>query len=470
MNVLHVEDDKKWFERSVLPELQQFCHSVHHCENYDEAVSIIGKNHIDYVILDQSIPKNTSSNTPDTANGILLADYIRINYPGTPILILTGQNQESMVEKYVEDQEQIVFWNGKPQGLVKSRPKRRLNEALNLIKAAKEELDNVESIELDISRSVELDRNQKRVIKLFGKQHGATAAKVSVLTSGLSSSSVYRVTLLDSQKNEIHFALAKIDNKDKVDIEIFNFKTYINKLPVGSFPNLLGQYSAGCGDTKGVFYRFANEYDSDYFEELIRDQKIALNTLKKVVPLFNIWETTKQGKKTSIKDIRLQLCSDEKFKKLEVLHAKFDITQFENHSCQFFFCIQHADLHGKNILTSSKSNPIIIDYGDIAEAPSLLDIVTLELSPFFHIALKGKIEYSNQLFDVWFEDEEYFALYPFQEIAKYLRQMKAKKAFLNKDYVATVYAYAVRQLTFEDTNHDIALQIIDSAIKEFNSL
>ena len=470
MNVLHVEDKKEWFEKTVLPELQTFCSEIHHVEYHDSAVDLINKKNIDYIILDQSIPLNPKNPIPDIANGIMFADYVREKFPGTPILILSGQSRDQVVEKYVEDQERIIFWDGKPHDIVKTRPKSRVFEAIELVKIAKNELDNLENIELDHPQSLELDRNQKRVLKLFAKRFDAVGARVVVISGGLSSSSVLRIALLNNQGNEFHFALAKIDSTESIEVEAFNFNSYICKLPVGSFPTLLGQYSAGCGNVKGIFYQFASEYDSDYFEQMLISEDKAIEVLNRVIPLFDIWEQSKKGENKTIQEVRQLLCTDDKFDLLTKLHERFDVISFEKNNCQFYISIQHADLHGKNILTSEQSNPIIIDYGDIKFAPSVLDIVTLELSPFFHPSIKDKLDFTLELFKNWFDDESYIKNYPFSKVATYLREVKGNRAFMNKDYIATVYAYSVRQLTFPNTNHEISLILIEAAINKYNQI
>lgn len=468
MIVLHVEDDINWFQRTVLPELETFCETIHHASNYENAVSLLGEDEFDYIIIDQAIPLNDTSGVADTANGIMFADYVRLCSPGTPILILTGQGQDDVVEKYVEDQEQIIFWDGKPRGLVKSRAKRKLVQALELIRSAKSELEGIENIELELDEDLKLSKYHKRVIRIFSKHHNAVGAKVKALSGGLSSSKVLRITLLDEQGNECHFALAKIDETKPVEQDANNFNTHIKKLPVGSFPSILGLYSAGCGNIKGVFYQFASEYDSDYFDILLEDQDRALLVLKKVIPLFEIWEQAKSSKLCKIKDIRSLLCTDKKFTlvKEKFEYGKLDI--FESKNVHLNESIQHADLHGKNILVSEVSAPIVIDYGDVALAPSVLDIVTLELSPFFHPSTSDKFEYSMELFTNWFNYELYIANSPFPAISRYLREVKINRAFLNQDYIATVYAYAVRQLSYEDTNHEVARILVDAAIIKFN--
>jgi CheY-like chemotaxis protein len=139
LNILHVEDEIDWFERIVRPALNEIgAKSVSHAISYSKAIEIINSKNIDYIILDLAIPKDDENPTADISNGLKLASYIRVNYPGTPLLILTGQQTEEAVEQFVEDEEVTIFWNGKARSLVKVRPKRSLDKVIDLLKDAVE--------------------------------------------------------------------------------------------------------------------------------------------------------------------------------------------------------------------------------------------------------------------------------------------------------------------------------------------
>lgn len=468
MNILHVEDEVEWFERIVRPAFNEIgVKTIFHAISYSVAIEIIQSENIDYIVLDLAIPVDEENPIPDISNGIKLASYIRVNYPGTPLLILTGQQTEEAVEQFVEDQENTIFWNGKAKSIVKVRPKRSLDKVMDLLKEAEGELIAIDSIEIE-AKTCNLDELEERVIKLFCKHNGAIAAIIKALDEGLSSSKVLRVNLINDLGKEFHWALAKIDTKENIDIEVSNFNIYVNKLPVGSFPNLLNQYYAGCANKKGVFYQFAAQYNSDYFEHLFNNENITLQILERIRSILDIWNNNKQVKQIQISDIRKKLCSDFKFKSLEATLKDFELNEFERKTLNINSCIQHADLHGKNILVSEELNPIIIDYGDIQEASSVLDIVTLELSPYFHPAASGSTSPSIKLFENWFDEEAHIKLSPFPEVSKFLRGWKNDNCFLTREYIVTVYAYAIRQLTYEETNKSFAIALIKSAISVYN--
>ncbi|MDP4537467.1 response regulator, partial [Alkalimonas collagenimarina] len=220
MNILQIEDDVNWFEETVKPLLIELgAKTVLHEETHDDAINTINSNQIDYVILDLAIPLNNDNPVPDASHGIQLASYIRSRFAGTPILILTGQQTEDAVVRFVEDQELTTFWDGKLKSLVKVRPKRLVSQAIELLSEAAKELEAIDAIEIDES-GCELNVLEKRVIRIFCKENSAIAARVKSLNGGLSSAKVLQVTLIGNNGDSLPWsALVKIDSKHNVDKE-----------------------------------------------------------------------------------------------------------------------------------------------------------------------------------------------------------------------------------------------------------
>ncbi|ALB24668.1 Response regulator receiver domain protein (plasmid) [Piscirickettsia salmonis] len=453
MNILHVEDDIDWCKRTVHPALKaKGLVNIFHAESYAKSIVALGANQIDYVVLDLSIPHNDLTEASDITHGLNLAQHIRTNFPGMPILILTGQSTDEAVEKFEDDNDFTIFWDGVERPLFKVRKKRKLPDVIKLLEKSASDLDKIDGIELNLFDGLQLDCIQKRIIKLFCKDSHALAAKVYPLHAGLSSSRVVSVVLINNQDREFHFALAKIDTYQKVDVDCSNFRSHIQKLPVGSFPTLLNQYFAGCGETKGVFYQFANKYKSDYFTCLLASDGKALNILKIVKTFFRNWFQTSVIEQSTVGNIRRLLCSDDKLSKFDGFLSHLDIGGFEKKCLPVRFSTQHGDLHGKNILVSEDCIPIIIDYGDVKKAPSALDSVTLELSPFFHPSIRNINDVSLDIAENWFDDDVYFNLSMFPQSSAFLRQWGKENAFMNRDYVTVVYTYAIRQLTYKDSS------------------
>ncbi|PWW08885.1 MULTISPECIES: response regulator [Pseudidiomarina] len=366
MNILQVEDETEWFEDTVKPLLFDIgVTQVFHAATYDSAIQILTENDVDYVILDLAIPLNKDNPVPEVSNGLRLASYIRKEYSGTPILVLTGQQTEEAVEQFVEDQEPETFWDGKRKSLVKVRPKRRVNEAILILEEAVKELDIIDAIEIEVA-GCELDFLEKRVIRIFCKDNSAIGAKARLLNDGLSSAKVLEVKLIGQNGHDLPWtSLVKIDIKQKIDKESQNFKSHVNKLPVASYPNVLNEYVAGCGDKKGIFYRFANHFDSNYFDHLNSDEDSALTILERIRSILDTWSDNKEVKQVSVGAIRSLICSDQKFENLLEIRNRLGLEDFEVKKLNAYYSIQHADLHGLNVLVSGDLNPILIVNGQL---------------------------------------------------------------------------------------------------------
>lgn len=468
MNILQIEDNVEWFNETVYPLLIEIgVQKIFHKDSFDGAIQCLSENDIDYVVLDLAIPLNQESPVPDVSNGLRLASHIRSNYSGTPILILTGQQTEEAFEQFVEDQETTTFWDGKRKSLVKVRPKRRVNEAISLLSDAVKELEAIDSIEIE-EVDCELNVLEKRVIRIFCKENSAIAAIVKTLDDGLSSAKVLQVTLISQLGKELEWvSLVKIDTTQKIDKESNNFKSYVNKLPVGSYPNILNEYIAGCADKKGIFYRFATLYNNNYFSHLVSDEAKNLIILERLKTILCTWSNNKTIKQVSVGHIRNLVCPEEKFEKLNEIREELGLDEFEKKILNTHYCVQHADLHGLNILVSEDLHPILIDYGDIKLAPSVLDIVTLELSPYFHPHLRENKAPDMKVFENWFNTDQLLVLTQFPKTSMFLRNWKAENCFMEREYIATVYAYAVRQLTYGEGNAEFAIMLIKKSISTY---
>lgn len=469
MKILHIEDNIDWYLKSVEPSLKKICSEVKHSCTFEDAIDLLKNEHFDYIISDQSIPYKSGTKDDDIMYGIQLVEYIRKYHPSLPVLILTGQSYEEATEKFVEDQPLTVFWDGLDKGLTKSRPKRKLLEVIEMITSAEKDLSDLDNLTLDLRNGLELDNLQKRVIKLFAKHQKAIGAEVSAISGGYSSSKVLKVTLIDESGNPYLYSLAKIDSHFNVDQDKNNYLNHITKLPVGCFPTLLGTYFAGCGDFKGVFYQFAFNHSSDYFELLKLNQDNALIVLERAFRLLRIWGNSPTVKKCAIGDIRKIICTDSKIEKIKDFFNENNLFEFEEKTINTKWCVQHSDLHGKNILVSDDLNPIFIDFGDVSFSLAVLDIVTLELSPYFHADISSNYTQDLSFFENWFNDQLHISISPFPKISEYLREIKRERSFMSLDYAAVIYSYALRQLTYEDTNHEVAKKLLLSAINKLNS-
>ncbi len=81
--------------------------------------------------------------------------------------------------------------------------------------------------------------------------------------------------------------------------------------------------------------------------------------------------------------------------------------------------------------------------------------------------MKDVVTHDLALASNWFSDKQMLEHSPTPCTAEFLRQWSRENSFLRSDYTAGVYAYAVRQLTYDDTNKDFARALVKAAVEEF---
>lgn len=473
MRILHLEDDESWFNRAAKPALleaipnAEICHSP----NKRHALDSLDSDSFDVALLDLSVPESFDSDEADISHGIAVAWHIRKSFPGTPIYILTGQSTDEAAERFEEENTFTTFWDGEEKPLVRIRKKRHLPKLVNEIKALSESLKTLDEVELDYDkRKLTLEKFDKRVLRLFGAKNNAVVVTISPLSDGLSSAKVLKLQLLNNLGNPLLDALVKLDLHDKVDAEKVNFSEYVTRLPVGSFPTYLDEFYACCGQRKGVFFQFASDFSLDYFDLLLDCDVSTSNIVECVKVITDNWTQAKRAEKLQVRDIRRNLCSDNKFEKKNINalleSAGIDFSSIENRVVRSNFSIQHADLHGMNILLTDDHKPIIIDYGDIKDCSSVTDPITLELSQYFHPKTASKIERNLALATHWFDDDFVSENSLNPKTANKLRNWSREVSLSRADYTAGVYAYALRQLAYDDTDKAFALELARSSVAE----
>lgn len=465
MRILYVEDDEEQFGFVTKRLAKDGENSVLLAVTNKQAKELVASNPVDYVVLDLAIPLEAPEGDPSIDHGIELALFLRKNYPGTPILVLTGQSSEPATQALEDDDTFAVFWNGARKPLFKIRKKRQLDDALRVVEEAAQLLNRLDALELSLQddEARNLSVEEKRIVRLFALKNNAVLASVSQLSGGLSGARVLRVRLLNGTGEEFQHAVAKIDTFESIGIESENYDRHVQQLDVGSFPTSLGEFFTGCGPKKGVFFQLASNFDKTLFEFSQDSDVAAADTLAKLRIRLRNWHRNFSAKRMTIRDVRrTQLC-DEKFGLLSDLLEGLDIETFEDKSVQIRWATQHGDMHGANILVSDVGDAVVIDYGDIGEGICSLDPTVLELSFYFHPNARDQFAANDNIAKSWFSDRIYDnVLLPLS--TKALRDWGVDNQFSGNEFVAVTYAYCVRQLSYDGTDKAFAIALIREAM------
>jgi hypothetical protein len=122
----------------------------------------------------------------------------------------------------------------------------------------------------------------------------------------------------------------------------------------------------------------------------------------------------------------------------------FDWQTFEQSRISVKYCCQHRDLHGVNVLIRDGEIPLIIDYGEVEQAPACLDPLVLELSLLFH---PGCTQVRNAWPSeaqslAWHSLDAYVDGVPISPFVRACREWAFAVEPLDKAVYATAYAYA----------------------------
>ncbi|HBF47724.1 MAG TPA: response regulator, partial [Shewanella frigidimarina] len=221
--------------------------------------------------------------------------------------------------------------------------------------------------------------------------------------------------------------------------------------------------------TSGVFYSLAADYNYSFFKA-VEKGFMSQEIRDFVSTMMDNWHNSFSQKRIKIKTIRQKLVSDETYEDLINEYQLNWANSFEEHNVQANISCLHGDLHGENILIDVVSNrATLIDYGDVSEGSLTIDPITLECSFLFHPATikydwptKGNI-------DNWENLELYLEGCPIAEDIRFCRAWGQRVQAGNRELAACLYSYSLRQLKYKETNKEIALGLLQAAIRIYDN-
>lgn len=234
---------------------------------------------------------------------------------------------------------------------------------------------------------------------------------------------------------------------------------------MGHFPALGRDIEAGIGKRKALFYQLADGYAKSLFDVLEVSESAAIAVVEVLREIFAPWAEVKEKKLLRVSDLRAQRIDDSVFQRF---HDSLGETgNFEGIEQEMTTSCQHGDLHGFNVLCNDSGGAVVIDFGNVGAAPSCLDPIILELSVLFHkdSRLRGNSWPTREQAEAWFNLEEYLLECPVPQFIRKCREW-ANETGGPTDLPPVVYAEAVRQLKYADTNHDRALGIARAAMRK----
>lgn len=424
----------------------------------------------DFIVCDLRLPPHDGGVDTDEAHGLAVHAEARNICPGTPCLFFTGfDTSAEVLEQLSSGGTQDVLGTGEPYAMTRLLTKDKFLACVKRLEDFNSELAILDTIHIELSSSKHnLDQVEERALQLLARSLGAASIEASPL-GGLSGAQTLRASVKDDQGRTLGSYFVKIDLRTNMKKERENYHQYVSPLlKMGHYPALSRDIEAGIGKREALFYQLADEYVESLFDVLGASESTAIAVVKGLRDIFAPWAEVSEKKILRVRDLRTQRIDDSEIQPYR--DALGAIEEFEEVEQEMTTSCQHGDLHGFNVLCNESGTPIVIDFGNVGPTPTCIDPIILELSVLFHkdSPLRSISWPTEEQAEAWFDLEEYLRGCPVPEFIKECRQW-ANETGGPSDLPPVVYAEAVRQLKYKDTNRERALGIARAAMQKGNT-
>ena len=468
MRVLIVED-----ESHVAAELQEALGSLIPridtvtVGSLSGGIEVLRSDEFDLIVCDLKIPPREGGIDAYEEHGLAVHEEARTVCPGTPCLFFTGlTTSQAIVERLSSGATRDILGTGEEYEMTQLLPKDQLVICVERIESFNIELATLDAINIHLlGNEFPLDDIEQRALRLLARPLGGKNIEASGL-GGLSGAQTLKANVKDDQGRTLATYFVKIDSRTNMEKERQNNNLYVNPLlRMGSYPTLIRVIEAGIGTREALVYQLANEYTESMFDVLALSESAAIDIVEVLRTIFAPWSNLTEKKILRIRELRAQRINDSVFRPYR--DALGPTEQFEEIEQELETSCQHGDLHGSNILCDGSGNAAVIDFGNVGHAPSCIDPILLELSVLFHkdSPFQSNAWPTNEQAEAWFDLEEYLPGCPVPNFIRKCREW-ANETGRPADLPPVVYAEAVRQLKYQDTNHDRALGIARAAMRK----
>jgi CheY-like chemotaxis protein len=427
----------------------------------ESAMQLLESTSFDLIICDLRIPPTDPSLEADIVHGELVYRRARELFPGTPILLFTAYGTIELAQAVIDEHASAdCFGTGADQPVVTLRTKDQLDEALSMVEDVVAHVRALSAIELGGGgHDVGLSEDEARVLRIYARRVGGRVVRAAPVGGGLSGARTFRVEAKTSAGELAALVIAKLGQIPSIEDERQRFETLVApRLPQAAFPHLTGIVRAGAGPEGGLFYGLAADFTRSLFELMVEDAGAAALVVGQVADYLSRWTDGRSPVERTVGSMRRDLVSDEVFAELRSQLDEVEIDRVEAMPCHANACVQHGDLHGENILVSDSNRAIVIDFGSVFDAWASLDPITLELSSVFHPAgakVRGSWPTHEQAGD-WADLESYLKGCPIEKFIRACREWAWAMSNGDREFYATSYSYALRQLQYGDVDSDLA--------------
>jgi CheY-like chemotaxis protein len=468
VHVLIVEDraaQAAWLEKTCVETLAPSDLLVEVAGNAGAALELLEWQHFDLAICDLAIPANAVSLSPDRQHGLGVVRVIREKYGGLPLIIVSEHSDDPALMRTLirEAGTADPYGANADFSMLVCFPNEELPECKRELAEALSRSAGVAQLPVTGADAARLTTSEVRAIQVFARSCGGSEAHVAGMAGGMSGATTLRLTVLGAEGQETALVAAKLGPRERVFAESNAHRQLSIMLPVGLGVPLSSTVDAGAGSQGGAFYALAVDYKRDLFECLEHapaDAAAVVRSLRE--QLAPVYEKATQLERTMLQ-LRRDIVRSADARDAGPLESA--IRALDGRNIVTTNCLQHGDMHGKNVLVNSACRPMLIDYADVRRTTGCLDPVTLELSAVFHPAAQAaRLDWPTEAQSAaWSDLDNYLENCPFQDYVRACREWTTTVAATPEEVDAVVLSYCLRQLHFPRCPKPIAAALIETA-------
>jgi CheY-like chemotaxis protein len=461
--LLLIEDDRteaRKIEQRCCPDPEAATIDV--VADVKSAADFVAEHEYDLIICDLALPADDRNLEPEVQEGLRLFALIRERAPGTPVIVLSGNLSQKILQEFLKmGRTADIYGRRTQEPLVQACDKEELPAFIELVQTHIARTNALDTLEL--TGDVELSISDARALRIYGRRQGAAWASVEALSGGLSGSLTLRVSYQEQDGKLAGSVVVKLGALGRVVSEAERYHSIEAKMPVGVGAHVLDVVQAGAGARGALIYQLADEYTESVFGLLDKRSELAAMAATRLAERMRPWNQESPTVIQTLAQIRRHLITDE-----EVVEAGGTLPDDRDIDIPVHQTRAHGDLHGLNVLVNEQGGPTLIDYGEVMVANAALDPVTLELSVLYHPAIAGTLGGwpSSEQARAWIDLDAYCDGCPVESFVRACRAWAIEVATGEEEILASAYAYSMRQVKYRDRAAEIARQVVEGCYEQ----
>jgi CheY-like chemotaxis protein len=468
MKLLLIEDNPSWADdvgavlRKHIPEL-----ALTVAGSRDAALAELASGVFDYIICDLKIPPSDAGLDAEVEHGRAVIEIVASQYSGTPRMILSAFGEVEYQFDVAEGSDKLdAIGDGQLANIIVYRDKHRLDKAVEIVVGFATRLRS--TVDIEVSQKdgdAALSYYERRLVQMLARRVEGRLVKTSRIGGGLSETTTLDVRIFDSQGTLRAKLFVKTGSLDILQREKARYERHVAPLlQIGLFAHLIHRVEAGAGSRGALAYGLG-EGRTSLTDVMLMDSSGAAMVVAKLAESQQGWMVGGQTTETSVSDICQVLGTVMRDSVAEHIND-LDYQAFETRTALITRAVQHGDLHAENVLVDVANAPLLVDYGETGDLIAGFDPIALELSLLFHPKVKlirGEWPTPAQA-EAWLDLDAYVAGCPQEEVVRQCRKWALSVADSKRALLACVYAHAIRQLGYKDTDKKLARALIKGAI------